>query len=56
MVDGKEYKCGKATFYDENRKQVEQERERERERENKNSPKCAKCNKGKPSNQPGIEG
>ena len=33
MVDGKEYKCGKATFYDENGKPVEQE---EIERESKN--------------------
>jgi len=25
MVDGKEYKCGKTIFYDENRKPVKQE-------------------------------
>ena len=37
MANGKEYKCGKATFFAENGKPVEQkEIERERERENKN--------------------
>lgn len=29
IANGKEYKCGKATFYNENGKSVEQERERE---------------------------
>ncbi len=37
IVNGKEYKCGKATFYVENGETVEQEEtERERERESKN--------------------